>query len=436
MPQLEMTEIVEKTVGKLGDKLGGLIEELKSATGEKQANFEKDIDDLKEQLEGLQGVLRDAKERPSFSGIEVGKNAEEGKFSFGRMAKLLCKAPDADINAKEYGYEKEVFSLGMKEIEFAPGEMKAAIHAATDSGGGFILPSMVMDQIIPELEAMEIAAKLGVTIVNGMQGNVTFVVDDGGISAVYVNTEAEEQGNESASTYSLIEMRPHVVAAFVPLTWSMITQPAISLEPWVRGRIVKKLALREDLSLFLGTGGNSEPLGLFNTTGVQSHDWSTIKWGESAGGGAAEVPNIHGKLIKHVDLAADANALIDGGRPGWAMSNRAHYAFSRVCDTDGHPLFMGINEAKPATLVGDPVFSSTQLKSGALADENLIYGDFSQMMLARWGTMAFASSDETETNFRKLRRTIRGVMAHDVAVLQPNAFVQGLNVDITTPAAL
>ena len=39
-----------------------------------------------------------------------------------------------------------------------------------------------------------------------------------------------------------------------------------------------------------------------------------------------------------------------------------------------------------------------------------------------WGMLAFASSTETETNFRKLRTTIRAVMAHDVIVTQPKAF--------------
>jgi hypothetical protein len=76
---------------------------------------------------------------------------------------------------------------------------------------------------------------------------------------------------------------------------------------------------------------------------------------------------------------------------------------------------------------------TTQLNTGATTGtEVFYYGDWNQGAEFNWGTLAFASSDSTETNFRKLRVTVRAVGAHDFGWFQPNAFVRNTALDTTT----
>ena len=368
----------------------------------------------------------------SLPGVTAGKKGEKGKFSFGRMAKLLCGV--AKISDPEYGYEKDVNETMTKRLDSMPAEFKTALNAATDAAGAFLIPTELQAEIIPELEAMSIAAALGVQQIGGLVGNVNWVREEGSFVASYIDTEVEDSAPETTTSFSSIEGRPHVLGAFVPLTWSMINQPAVAIEQWVRGRIAKKIALRRDKSVFRGTGGTSEPLGLLGLTGASAVP--IITWPSSGvpsddewGGGPTPIQLISPALRKMMEKVATNNAFEGATKLGWATSPRLAFSISEVKDRDSNLVF--IREALAAgaansgvlnSLLGYQLKMSTQLTETATTDEHLIFGDWATVLDLMWGMLAFASSTETETNFRKLRTTIRAVMAHDVIVTQPKAF--------------
>ena len=394
-----------------------------------------EIDQKLAAIEARQNELKVFSEQAaalSLPGVTAGKKGEKGKFSFGRMAKLLCGV--AKISDPEYGYEKDVNETMTKRLESMPAEFKTALNAATDAAGAFLIPTELQAEIIPELEAMSIAAALGVQQIGGLVGNVNWVREEGAFVASYIDTEVEEAINETTTTFSSIEGRPHVLGAFVPLTWSMINQPAVAIEQWVRGRIAKKIALRRDRSVFRGIGGTSEPLGLLGLTGaaaVPIITWPTAGVPTAAqwGGGATPAQEISPSLRKMMEKVATNNAFEGATKLGWATTPRFAFGISEVKDRDSNLVF--IREALAAgaansgvlnSLLGYQLRMSTQLTETATTDEHLIFGDWATVLDLMWGMLAFASSTETETNFRKLRTTIRAVMAHDVIVTQPKAF--------------
>ena len=428
MPTIEGLDILRESVEKASENVRVTLEEFKTAEGEERGKLAERLEGLEKQVTGLNSALKEAESRPNFSGVEVTKSGEKEKFSFGRAAQLvtgIAKATD-----KEYGYEMEVFKAGQEQMDAQPLELKTAVNAQTDAEGAFLIPTEVMDQIVPELESMEIAAQLGVTIINGLVGNVMWVKEEGSISAVYVDTEAEESGSESVTTFSNIELRPHVCGAFVPLTYQMLRQPAMAMDQFISQRIAKKIALREDLSVFLGTGSNSEPRGVFNDPGITTSTQDLV--GLTNVGGTSD--DSRAALIDAIDAVEDNDCFMNG-RMGWAASNKVKYALAKVNDADGKPLYGSLETPSLSSLLGYPLLSSTQLKNTADATaDRLIFGDWSEVVLGRWGTLALAASDTTETNFRKMRTTIRGIMAHDVAVLQPSCFTSILcDVDATPP---
>lgn len=394
-----------------------------------------EIDQKLAAIEARQNELKVFSEQAaalSLPGVTAGKKGEKGKFSFGRMAKLLCGV--AKISDPEYGYEKDVNETMTKRLDSMPAEFKTALNAATDAAGAFLIPTELQAEIIPELEAMSIAAALGVQQIGGLVGNVNWVREEGAFVASYIDTENEDSGPESTTTFSSIEGRPHVLGAFVPLTWSMINQPAVAIEQWVRGRIAKKIALRRDRSVFRGIGGTSEPLGLLGLTGaaaVPIIPWPSTGVPTAAqwGGGATPSQEISPSLRKMMEKVATNNAFEGATKLGWATTPRFAFGISEVKDKDLNLVF--IREALAAgaansgvlnSLLGYQLKMSTQLTETATTDEHLIFGDWATVLDLMWGMLAFASSTETETNFRKLRTTIRAVMAHDVIVTQPKAF--------------
>ena len=427
MPQLEAVDIIKETVDNLGTEIKATIDEMKATEGGERDKLGVEIKRLEDQITGLQGAIKEATERPSFAGIESTKSAEKGKFSWGRAMKLITGV--ASHKDPEYGYEMEVFQAGMETLDYQPEQFKTAINASTDASGGFLVPTEAMEGIIGELEANEIAVQLGATVINGMVGNVTWTVSDGGVTAEYVDTEAEADGNESVPTFSNINIKPHVSAAFVPLTWSMLNQPAIALDGWVQSDIAKKIALREDLSFFLGTGSAGEPRGIFENSNVATYTWLTDPMTEAGWGqGASPGQVVDFELLGLMETVVSNNGLMAGAKTGYAMGWKLLFNISATKDNNGQPVFRGTNQAFTDTLMGSPAFATTQLDVAANTDMRIVWGDWSQALIARWGTMAFSASDTTETNFRKLRTTIRGVQAHDTVQLQPKAFAICTNV--------
>ena len=424
---VDAVKVIDSSIKKLGDNLAQTIDEFQKAEAEKRTELLTKISHLEGQIEGLKAA---AVSRPGLNGVQVTKTGEKEKFSFGRFFKMVAGVVKPDD--KEVGYEAEVCKNMEMQYDRLPLEMKTAINAATDSGGAFLIPQEVQDQIIPELEAMEINQQLGVTTLNGLVGNISWVVDDGGITAVYVNTEEEETGAESVPTYSMFELRPHVVAGFVPVTFIMLQQSAIALDSWVTSRLASKLGLREDLSVFLGDSASSEPRGILNHAGIGSVDFNNPAI-DFVGSDATIPIDLRAMIL----TLAQANVVFSSApgfsKLGWAASPEAAFGIASTVDADGKNLFQGPNEAIMSSLMGLPLQFSTQLtnNAGTPTDERLLLGDYSQCVLGRWGTIAFASSDETETNFRKMRRTIRAVMAHDVALTHQEAFVEALNLDVT-----
>lgn len=413
----------------LGEKITSLINEMNKASAAEKAALEAKIKTIETAQAALSEQLQKA-ERLHLPGVEVTKTGEKNKFSYTRLAQIMGgvrKESDPEV-----GYEIEVCNQMQKRFDGLPVEMKTAINAASGAGGAFLIPTEVYNDIIPELEANSILAQLGLRTYSGLTGNVAWNRDLGGITASYLDSEAEETGSESTSTFGRMELKPHVYAAFVPLTFGMLNQPAMAIEPWVRSRMAYKIGLLKDLNGFNGTGANSKPVGLLNA-GTQTLSWANVNT-------AAElIPKIAACVAK----LPEANAMLPGAKLGWAMGSFAVSYLSGSFDTTGRSLLWNINQTTLANLnvrlnqlAGYTLKETTQLNTGATTGtEVFYYGDWNQGAEFNWGTLAFASSDSTETNFRKLRVTVRAVGAHDFGWFQPNAFVRNTALDTATPWA-
>jgi HK97 family phage major capsid protein len=432
-------EVVKQTIEALGAKLVGVIDELKTSEGAARDALGKEMERIKTQVEGLNSALKNHESRPNFSGIEVGKNGEPGKVSFGRIVQLVTN-PKL-IDRKEYGLEADIYRRSQEYADRSdtPPEVKALIGSATDPSGGFLIPTEIQEQIWPELLAGTIAGQLGVTQMNDLMGNVEFIRETAGPTAVYVDSEADPavEGAESGSTFAAISLVPHTLGAFVPLSRNMLIQKPSVIESYVRAELVRRTQIREDLTFFLGTGNNSEPRGVLLDPQVQNYTWTSTAATDWRGTNT-NPQKVSGDLIAMADKVSAKNGIGPASKLGWAMGTKTQSALANAMQ-EGIPLFRGMNELFPNRLLGIPALASTQLNSAANTTQRLLFGDWSKAYIGRWGGMALAASDEAGPNFRTGRRTIRLLLSHDVCLIYGDVVVsasgagvaQTGNVDIT-----
>lgn len=439
MPVLDLSEELKKLHEETTTQVTGLLKELETKSGEERDKLGQEVEKLNKRLAKIEEKEEEAA-RFSIPGLPIGKAGEKDKYSLGRVVKLTFDPSLA--GKKEYGLEVEVSKTLRDGFEQLDTSVKTAINAGSDGAGAWLIPTEMRNEIIPELEATSISQQLGVQyLTNATGGLIKWPKDQGGITAEYIDTEAEESGNESTTTFSTIELKPHTLGVFVPLTFSMMQQAPETLEPWLRRRMGSKLALREDRSVFTGISASSEPRGVYNIANKGTVDWTAAPLsGIKFGGGSGEVQNITNGLRAHVKALANSDAFEDATNLGWALSVEAAFAIANARDADGRPIFAELGEALPKTLMGYQQRMSTQLNSSkswmtalgfANTNEWAAFGDWGRVINMHWGPLAFAASDETETNFRKLRRTLRMVWSHDIGVTHDQAFCFSSGFDTT-----
>ena len=332
----------------------------------------------------------------------------------------MCVCPSL-LDSKEYGLEREI----QDQMQ------KTAINAGTGAAGGFLVPTQMMDELKPQLRERSIARQIGVQVMDNVSpGQHVWVKSKGGITAVHIDTENEETGAESVATFDQITVTPKGMAAFVPLTRQMMTQSSKDMETWVRGEIAKQIALLEDQSVFIGSGATGVPRGVLRNPSLQFVTFAGLDFV-----GADQTAT--NALIDMILTARNKFALGLSGL-GWVCAPAVLYHLMKMKDGNGRPLFQSLlegnasNLATPSTLLRHPILDSDQIKTGTASAERLAFGPWGEVILPRWGTLSLGLGDQTETNWRKVRATVRGVQEYDVGVFYPDAFVHAGS-DAATP---
>lgn len=337
----------------------------------------------------------------------------------------------------EYGYEMKVFEAGREQAAAITTHTKASVNAATDSGGGYLIPMEVQAEILPLLETATVLGPLGVPFINDVVGNISWVKESSALTAYYVDSEAEEALTESATTFENVTLVPHELGALCPVTKRVMRESSPAIGQYIMRRIAEKLAQKEDLTYFTGTGSNSEPLGLDNEAGLLTHTFTSDAIGPALDG----VTNAMLNMIEDVE---NANANLANG--AWASGVTEKYQIRRIQDGDGRIKYtnswpnanaqerLGV-QPQGLDVLGFPLYSASALNAASPSTNgNLWFGDWSQRPVFRWGTLALEAATMHATDFAKGRISIRGWMAHDFLSLQ-DVFVKSAGWNATTANA-
>ena len=196
-------------------------------------------------------------------------------------------------------------------------------------------------------------------------------------------------------------MMPRTVAAYNDYSRRLLIQSSIDVENMVRRDLARVLALKIDYSGLYGTGTNSEPLGLKNTTGVLTEDF------------AANTPTFAEVVALESDVAG-ANALL--GTPVYLMNAAMRGALKTAVKDSGSGMFI---------YEGGEVNGYSGLVSNQVASNDLWFGNFADLLIGYFSGLDLTVDPYTHST----SGTVRVVAMQDVdmAVRHPESFSRGNN---------
>ena len=396
---------LEQHLDTLGNKLEGTIEEWREASVEEREAIEGRIKAIENSMEEMKSNLEEER-RGHLPGVEAAtaKSGQEG-FSMARACRALARKDFADAP-----YEAEVFA-NMKE---------KAMSQGVDPSGGYIVPEDAITTVIEALKANVIAYDLGARDLAATGVPVTIPKLTTSATGYWVSENSTITASDLG--FEQINMTPRTVAGRVILSNLLLETSTPTADTIIEQDLASQLGLALDLGILNGSsgGGAGEPVGIMQTAGVGTVI-TTIP--------DADTPPTVPVMMEFMDELDTANAL--KGRLGWAihptMLNQVRQMTVDYTSATGIPLTpMNTAEGFGTTLFGYPFKTSTQMATPTTGTgtwtRSVLFGNWDDVMIARWGGLRLLASDTSDDAFSKDQTHIRATLRCDVALRHPESF--------------
>jgi HK97 family phage major capsid protein len=403
-----------------GEKLGKSADE----TAKKVSDMEEKLD---AKLKEIDEKLRER--RVSVPGSELPDNGK--KFSFARAFRALTdQARKTSDPWKGAEHEKEI--LEAAEVQ------RAANNATDGTEGAVLVPEELDDQVIPmALEAMPIFS-LGPTVMRNLVGNIAIPKTTGRPTGYWVGEN--EAPTESEATFGEIKLDPKRVAGFSKVSQRLLRQAPGVAEPIIRQELANALAIAWHDAIIRGSGSDSEPRGIVNTSGLTT----TTALGTNGGRFTADKAEEMYTNIQEADYGGIGARMGMLMRPMVLSGMKRERIAQYSGDTGGQYVFAPpmISNKTLEDMVGMPIRTTTGLlatltKGSSSTCSRVIMGDWAQLLLAMWGGVELKASDTTahSTSSAFLQNQVWLVIQQecDVQIKQAAAFSVIADAE-TTPA--
>jgi HK97 family phage major capsid protein len=356
---------------------------------------------LEEVSEDLMKILvsRSEKSKPV---TDLGMSSRETRqFSLARAIRAC-----ADQNWSNAGLEAEASREIGKRLGvvtdhnrfFVPAEIqhRTDLTVASAGAGGYLVGTH-NQSFIEMLRNSAIAYRAGVTSMPGLVGNVTVPRQSAAGTNYWLATEGTAI-TESNQTFVQMALSPKTAGAYTEISRQLLLQSSPSVEAIVTSDLAQVVGLAVDLAVLNGSGSAGQPTGIIGTNGIGAVTGTSIAYA--------------GILEFQSDTAA-ANALFDTSAyvttPAVAALLKQRVKFSSTAS----PLWEG--KLQEGNVDGYKAFASNQVPSA-----NILFGDFSKVVLAEWGVLQIEVNPYA--NFAAGIVGVRAMYSIDVGVRQPAAF--------------
>lgn len=306
----------------------------------------------------------------------TGKEADVGltdrevqDFSIMKAIRHLANPGDARLR-EAAAFEIEVSIEGAKKrgkdsqgifIPFEILRAKRDLSKGTPSAGGYLVATEHKPESFIELLRKKSALdRAGARVLNGLVGDIAIPKQTGGATAYWV----AEAGSptESQQTFGQVAMAPKTVGAFTDLSRKLMLQSSPDVENIVKADLAAVLALAIDLAGISGSGNSNQPLGIKNTSGINTKDFSS-----AAAPTFAELVDMETKIAADDADVEAMKYLANSAFRGYAKST---VKFSSTDATIWEP--------------GGTVNGYNAVISNQMADNDVIFGNFADLMIGYW----------------------------------------------------
>ena len=335
---------------------------------------------------------------------DIGLSQKEVKrFSFIRALNHLANPGDQSAR-REAEYEIEVGRAAAKQYErssngiVVPNEvLRRDLNVGTATAGGNLVDDVLLSGSFVDLLRNRLAlADAGMTTLSGINGNISIPKQSGSSSSYWVGEGSSP--TESQQTIEQINLSPKTCGAFTDFSRKLLLQSSIDVEQMVRDDLARSLALELDRVGLNGSGSSNQPLGIINTTGIGTQTITTF-----------------GTFAEYIGMETDvAVANADAGSLRYIINASARGALKSTEKASNTGMFVYENDE----INGYPVTVSNQL-----ANNDALFGDFSQLIMAMWSGLDLTVDPYAGATAGTVR--IIALQDVDFAVKQPGAFCYG-----------
>lgn len=382
---LEIKSVIEQKNQSLDD----LLVRIDAATGDDVDTLRGEYDELETEIETLGRDLdfakktEDRRKRKADIAAAASRKGDEKaqisqRYSIGRAIRMSWGKENFD------GLEKEMHDEAVKDNrqQEAEGVVMPAFlmsiekdptreaignkrdHTVGTNTEGGNLVATELGEFIPVLRPMPIIKNLGATIFGGLTANLDMARGASRASAAW---EGEIDANaETNATFDKIQLTPKRVGAFMVESKQLITQSSINIDQYLQNELSTSIEEALDSAAFTGSGTAPVPEGVANTSGV----------GSVTTAGTMTEALAYG--FKD-DLAA---AFALKGSPAFVTTPAIDSILRQIQMEAGSGLRLlgGVGGQNNNIMVGYPV-----LQSDILAAGHIIFGNWSELILAQWG---------------------------------------------------
>jgi len=305
-----------------------------------------------------------------------------------------------------------IFAVNARPPGFRP---RAVQRTDSFSAGGALVSTDRLDgQFVDLLRNMSAFMRTGITVLNGLSGNVEISKQTGPSTTFWVGEGGDV--TESDLSYGLVNMSPKTLGARVAVSRRALIQTSPDIENLNRNDVLKQIGLGIDRAIGYGTGSSSQPLGLKGITGVagvvfsggKTATFNTLQGGGTGSCGTWEQWVQLETELANVNIEADTLVYIFNGavRGGLKTTLRDSVASADYIFADDK------------TVNGYNTIVSNQIQSN-----DAFFGDWPEALLGFWSGIDVVVDPYTRSSRGEVVYT--AFQDTDFGVRRPEAFVIG-----------
>lgn len=350
---------------------------------------------------------------------------ERREYSLGRMIQAQItndwrKAGfEREMNdeiAKRVGREAE----GIYVPDFAWQQRGPLSTAATGGSGSevvfddFVPTAHRGDMFIEALRARQVLSGLGATYMTGLTGRIKMPKVATGANAAFVEELADVA--DGAGTDGGVTLQPRTMGAFVDLSRLLMMESVPAIEQVIQNDLLASAADRTEFYAIQGSGSSGQPTGILNTSGVNDLDIST---------GTDVAALTWADITALVKLVEEDNGIVNGNAAGFLSHPSVKAKMSQTVKVASTDSVMLLNDPWNNIYGYPAAFSSnvpTTLDPGDGGNDAsaLIFGDFSQLIIAQFGAPSILVDPYTGSRAGTVRMVLHAEL--DVGVRNAVSF--------------